>query len=241
MRISRVYINAKLTLHQEFSLDEKASHYVSKVLRLKIDAALIIFNGDNNLYHATINNIEKKSVAVTIASVETTNNESPLNIHLGIAVSKGDRFEWVIQKATELGVNTITPLISDRSEVKLKGERLQKKLQHWRQIAISSCEQNGRNMLPVISPLTPIDSWIESVEADKKWVLHHRSNQPLNAGELLSTAALLIGPEGGLSDNEITLAQYHEFNSLRLGPRVLRTETAPLVAITLLQHLWGDM
>jgi len=241
MRISRLFINTTLSPNALISLDEKASHYLTNVLRLKSNAPLVVFNGDGNQYSATIEAIEKKAVTLRTKDCEAVNNESPLSIHLAIALSKGDRMDWIIQKATELGVTAITPLTSERSEVKLKGERLEKKLQHWQQIAISACEQCGRNRVPAIHALSIADDWVKTVKAERKLVLHHRTEQTIDATRHIASAALLIGPEGGLSEREINAAEQQGFAALRLGPRVLRTETAPLAAITLLQHSWGDM
>ena len=241
MRISRLFIETTLSPNALISLDEKASHYLNKVLRLKANAPLIVFNGNGNQYNATIEAIEKKTVTIRTKDCDNINNESPLSIHLGIAISKGDRMDWVMQKATELGVTAITPLTSERTEVKLKGERLEKKLQHWRQIAISACEQCGRNRIPTINTLSIADDWINTVAAERKLVLHHRTEQAIDTTLNIASSALLIGPEGGLSEREINAAEQQGFEALRLGPRVLRTETAPLAAITLLQHSWGDM
>ena len=172
MRISRLFIDTTLSPNALISLDEKASHYLIKVLRLKPNAPLVVFNGDGNQYSATIEAIEKKAVTLRTKDCEAVNNESPLSIHLAIALSKGDRMDWIIQKATELGVTAITPLTSERSEVKLKGERLEKKLQHWQQIAISACEQCGRNRVPAIHALSIADDWVKTVKAERKLVLH---------------------------------------------------------------------
>ena len=241
MRISRLFIDTTLSPNALIPLDEKASHYLIKVLRLKPNAPLVVFNGHGNQYNATIATVEKKTVTIRTDDCVAVNNESPLSIHLAIALSKGDRMDWIIQKATELGVTAITPLISERTEVKLKGERLQKKLQHWQQIAISACEQCGRNRVPTINALCIADDWITTVKAEQKLVLHHRTEQSIDATLNIASAALLIGPEGGLSEREINAAEQCGFEALKLGPRVLRTETAPLAAVTLLQHSWGDM
>ena len=241
MRISRIFTQAILQADQLIVLDEKTSHYLSKVLRLKVAAQLIVFNGDGMQYPSVIAAIEKKSVTILTGAGQLINNESPLHTHLGIALSKGDRIETVMQKATELGVSEITPLISDRTEVKLNADRAEKKQQHWQQILISACEQCGRNRIPQLHPLQSVNSWASQVVADKKLVLHHRTDKKLEANEAISSVALLIGPEGGLSASEIAFAEQQKFSALRLGPRVLRTETAPLVALSLLQHIWGDL
>ena len=242
MRIPRIYTQQSLSAQKDFALEADAGHHLVRVLRLPVDARLVLFNGDGSEYFAHIANIEKKQVIVAIDRVEVAERESPLTIHLGIAVSKGERMDWVIQKATELGVARITPLQSGRVEVRLHGEREEKKIAHWRAIAVAGCEQCQRNRIPAIDTVQPLSTWLAETQADAKLVLHHRS-----ADALLDTAAkphsvaLLIGPEGGLSDDEIALAERSGFHSLRLGPRVLRTETAPLAALSVLQFIWGDL
>ncbi len=222
-------------------LEEKPSHHLSKVLRLKIDSKVTLFNGDGYDYSGHIDAIEKKYVRISIDSREINSRESSLKIHLGIAVSKGDRMDWIIQKSTELGVDEITPLLSLRTENKFKGDRKEKKQLHWQQIAISACEQCGRSRLPTINPVQSLSEWITTTKATRKFVLHHRTTQQLNSHDDVGLVCLLIGPEGGLSEDEITLAEAHQFGALQLGPRILRTETAPLAAISILQHIWGDM
>ncbi|MEH6557828.1 MAG: 16S rRNA (uracil(1498)-N(3))-methyltransferase [Oceanicoccus sp.] len=241
MRISRIYTQAILQISQLVALEEKSSHHLSKVLRQKIGSSVILFNGDGYDYSGQIDAIDKRSVSVKIASREIVNNESPLKIHLGIAVSKGDRMDWIIQKSTELGVDEITPLLSARTEVKFKGDRKDKKQLHWQQIVISACEQSGRSRLPNINPIQSLTEWTETTKATKKFVLHHRTTQQLDSHDDVDLVCLLIGPEGGLSEDEIGFAEEHQFSALQLGPRILRTETAPLAAISILQHTWGDM
>jgi len=186
---------------------------------------------------------EKKHLQVTLQKFDDCEHESPLTIHLGIGISRGEKMDLIIQKATELGVASISPLFTDRTEVKLKGERAEKKLRHWRQVAISACEQCRRNRLPRIAEPHLLDNWQKNVESDIKLVLHHRCQASLAdmRSQAPASIALLIGPEGGLSTEEIALAEEDGFQPLALGPRVLRTETAPLAAISILQSLWGDM
>lgn len=240
MRISRIFTTAQLEPQHSALLDEKASHYVSKVLRLKPGYQLVLFNGNGAQYPATISTIEKKIVSVAVDAKETINNESGLYTHLGIAVSKGDRMDWIIQKATELGVTEITPLFTERTELKLNPERLEKKLKHWQQIIISASEQCGRNTLAILNPIQPLSQWLESTHAEKKFVLHHRADSQLDAAEKILSVALLVGPEGGLSDTEILVAEKKNYGAICFGPRVLRTETAPIAALAILQNTWGD-
>ena len=241
MRNPRIYTPQPLSAGTTLALDENASHHLARVLRFQIGHAITLFNGDGNEYAATISAIDKRHVSVDIGRVAMADRESPLAIHLGIAISKGERMDIVVQKAIELGVATVTPLISERVEVRLQGERAEKKMQHWQGIVIAACEQCARNRVPELNPITPLHDWIGSVLAERKFVLHHRSETCL--GEMIKprSVALLIGPEGGLSETEIALAERKDFTSLRLGPRILRTETAPLAALAVLQFAFGDL
>ncbi len=241
MRIPRFYYDHDLATGVTLTLNEKASRYLVSVLRMQPGRPCIVFNGQGGEYAAILTHAGKKQAEVLLGEFNDINNESPLKIHLGIAISRGDRMDWVVQKATELGVHRITPLFTERTEVKLKGERLDKKLEHWQQIAISACEQSQRNQLPTIDMPTTFSEWVSSVEADRKLVLHHRTEQRLQSETGVDSCCLLIGPEGGLSETEIELALSENFQALSLGPRVLRTETAPISALTLVQFLWGDM
>ena len=240
MRIPRIYCadaeSAESTLH----LDETGSRHLCQVLRLGIGQPLVVFNGRGLAFDAHIEQADRKRALVKLGKQRETNTESPLAIHLGIALSKGDRFDWVVQKAAELGVTEITPLHTRRVDVRLNRERAEKKQRHWQQILISACEQCGRNRLPLLSEIASLEQWLE-VSADEKWVLCPENAQALTTDLKPSSVALLIGPEGGLDEREIAQAQQSGFKALRLGPRVLRTETAPLAAIAILQHHWGDM
>jgi 16S rRNA (uracil1498-N3)-methyltransferase len=242
VRCPRIYSPQPLTPGAPITLAIEASHHLAKVLRMQIGDPLILFNGEGSEYPALIAAIDKRYVHVTIERSIDNTRESPLHLHLGIAVSKGERMDWVIQKATELGVTQITPLYSERVEVRLHGERAEKKLMHWRGIVIAACEQCGRNRLPQIAAIETLTSWLQTTTAASKFVLHHRSSIALDsAAPRPSSVALLIGPEGGLTEHEINAAEAQNFAPLRLGPRVLRTETAPLAALGILQFLWGDL
>lgn len=204
-------------------------------------ASLVLFDGSGGEYPATIVEAGKRCVLVETGGHRAAETESPLAIHLGIAISRGERMDWIVQKATELGASTISPLTSERTEVRLQGERAVKKQRHWQEIAISACEQCGRNRLPEVHPLTSLADWVGAVSAERKFVLHHRAAPPGREQGDPRSVALLVGPEGGLSAAEIDRAGLCRFAPLQLGPRVMRTETAPLAAIAILQARWGDM
>jgi len=242
MRIPRIYTPQVLAGDSLILLETGPGHHVARVLRLGVGDALVLFDGGGGEYPAVITSIDNKQVEVKAGIRRALDCESPLHIHLGIALSRGERMDWIVQKSTELGVNAITPLLTEHTGVKLAGERAEKKIEHWRQVAISACEQCGRNRVPVINPLQRLDNWLAATDAERKLVLHHRAgDRQVKAGQTPSTVALLVGPEGGLSEEEIAAAERAGFSALRLGPRVLRTETAPLAAIVLLQGRWGDM
>jgi len=240
MRIPRIFTEQNLLSGEHIELEESASHHLSKVLRMQAGRELILFNGAGGEFAATIHEVSKKYVTVSIGEHTIDNRESPLELDLAIGISRGERFEWVLQKATELGVTKITPLITERTEVKTGGDRQEKMQDRWQQILISACEQSQRNLLPKLSTPIQISDWLPNVTSDLRFVLHHRDSKTLPAEQKPQSVTLLIGPEGGLSESEIELALAKNFNALTLGPRVLRTETAPVAAISLVQYLWGD-
>lgn len=241
MRAPRIYTEQPLATGSRLTLAEGPAHHIAKVLRMQPRQPLLLFNGDGREYEASIEAVDRRSVVVEIGQALAAGRESPLAVHLGIAMSRGERMDWVVQKAVELGVASITPLVSERVEVRLQGERADKKLQHWAGVAIAACEQCGRARLPELHAIGQLHDWLRTVRAERKYVLHHRSPQPLPDTAKPASVALLIGPEGGLSDIEIAAAEQAGFAALQLGPRVLRTETAPLVALSVLQFVWGDL
>lgn len=240
MRIPRIFIDLPLGENQLVELPRETSHYLSRVLRLPLEAPLRVFNGLGGEYQATICEATKNSVRIKTGLFDAADNHSPLHIHLGISLSKGERMDFVIQKATELGVSEISLLNSERTEVKLKGERLEKRVAHWRKVSISACEQCGSNRVPIIHPPVSLPQWLAKRDESIKLIMQPGTAQPLQH-ETPAAVALLIGPEGGFSEQEVKAANAAAFDSISLGPRILRTETAPLVAISILQHHWGDL
>lgn len=238
MRLSRFYIAAPLSLGQH-ALPEEQAHYIGRVLRHGVGDAVQLFDGSGQEYLGQLIEVGKKSVRVELTEQLPGQPDSPLRVHLGQGLSRGERMDWAIQKATELGVAEITPIVSERCEVRLKDERADKRLAHWQQVAISACEQCGRSTVPVIHPPLLLADWLVQVEADLKLVLHPVA-EPLVSHAKPASLAFLIGPEGGLNDAEVSQAVAANFQAARLGPRVLRTETAAAVALSVAQQLWGD-
>ena len=238
MSLPRFFVAAPLALGVH-DLPEAQAHYLSRVLRLTVGAAVQLFDGSGQEYIGQLTSVTKKAVQVELRENLVGLPDSSLQIHLGQGLSRGERMDWAIQKATELGVAEITPLFTERCEVRLNEERMQKRLEHWQQIAISACEQCGRSRVPVIHVPQTAKDWQATVQADLKLVLHPVA-QPLTEHAAPSTLAFLIGPEGGLTDVEVAQAAEYGFQPARLGPRVLRTETAPIVALSVAQQLWGD-
>ena len=238
MRLSRFFIDAPLSLGQH-DLPEAQAHYIGRVLRHAVGDAVQLFDGSGHEYLGELIEVGKKSVRVELRESIAGLSESPLRIHLGQGLSRGERMDWAIQKATELGASEITPIVSARCEVRLKDERADKRMTHWRQVAISACEQCGRSVLPVIHAPITLAEWQGHVQAELKLVLHPVA-APLESHARPHSLAFLIGPEGGLSEAEVAQAKAAGFHAARLGPRVLRTETAPVVALAVAQQLWGD-
>lgn len=243
MRNPRIYTDAHLQEDQTVLLDDSAAHHVGKVLRMQPGQPLILFNGDGTNYPAELSEVGKKQVSARILTREPSNCESRLKIVLGQVISKGDRMDYAVQKSTELGVDTIVPLTSERCDVRLRGDREDKRIRHWQQVAISAAEQCGRATVPRVAALADLADWFAlSQGCDLKLVLHHRTEQPLTeVTQPRDGVALLVGPEGGLTEAEIAAARDSGFYPAAMGPRVLRTETAPVAAITLCQWLWGDL
>jgi len=240
----RIHVAAGLSVGGELVLPEGPARHVALVLRLKEGAALTLFDGEGHEAAAVLVEVTRKRVVARLESVTPGRGESPLGVHLGQAISKGDRMDYAIQKAVELGVAAITPLYTEHGDVRLKGDRAAKKLAHWQAVAASACEQCGRATLPPVHAPMALADWLAERGEPLRLVLHPATEGVFEAGSQSSapkTAALLIGPEGGLSPREVDHALADGFTPLTLGPRILRTETAPVVALTLLQHHFGDL
>ncbi|MDE0840968.1 MAG: 16S rRNA (uracil(1498)-N(3))-methyltransferase [Porticoccaceae bacterium] len=242
MRIPRLYVNRQLGIGVATNLDDQEARYMRSVLRLKEGDPVVVFNGLGGEYQALLQTSGKNSASVVPSEFDVINRESPLKVHLGIGISRGERMDIVMQKATELGVTEITPLFTQRCEVKLNAGRAVKKTQHWQQIVVSACQQSQRNRVPTVHRAVDLSDWLATTGGELKLVLDHRGG--LGVKDLAPSAVgvvLLVGPEGGFDSAEISAVTDADFVSLSLGPRVLRTETAPIAALSILQARWGDL
>lgn len=242
MRTVRVFAEAIPTSDEPLALSGKNFQHLIKVLRLTQGDTIEVFDGRGKRALCTLINVSKRSAEITFLETLTPNSESPLSTHLGLVMSKGDRFDYALQKATELGVNSVTPLTSERCDLKLNAERSEKKFQHWQGILQSACEQCYRDVVPTLEPIQSLTGWAEKQRSSLKLVLHTTAENPvLNELDQPETVSLLIGPEGGLTSSEVAQAKRCGFLAWQLGPRILRTETAPVAILAILQSRWGDM
>lgn len=240
----RFYCPPPLPLSGTFDLPPDAAHHASRVLRLREGNRVEIFDGIGNACHGVITELGGKRVIVGDITPSGGNRESPLQVMLAQALSSSEKMDWVIQKATELGVTEIQPLDTERSVARLSAERAAKRLEHWRQVSISACEQCGRNMLPEIHAPLDIMAWLQQIKAlpDMKLILLPQGATSLHAqAKPQGKVVLLIGAEGGFTEAEGDSALRCGFTPIRIGARVLRTETAAIAGLAALQTLWGDL
>lgn len=241
MRRIRIYHVGNLGSGLTVMLDASASHHLLQVLRKKAGERFIMFNGNGGEFDATLISANKKTACVEIGEWHQRAVESELSIHLGQAISRGERMDYAIQKAVELGVSAITPLLTEYCQVQLSENRIDKRVGHWQTIAISAAEQSGRCVVPVVHSPMPFDQWILQ-DAGLKLICCPRQEKSMVISTNQSKNMMLaIGAEGGFSDQEVRSALQENFASLSLGPRILRTETATVVALTLLQSQFGDI
>ncbi len=261
VRVPRIYQPITLSSGQIIDLDAQAMAHLTKVLRLRVGDALVVFNGrgggkgngDGSEFEAIVSSVERRSASIQLGNALHRNVESPLELILVQGVSRGERMDYTIQKAVELGVNQIVPVNTERTVVNLKGDRQARRQQHWQAVVNGACEQSGRNVVPEVKSIVPLQQWLDesesgqsssfnsSLNAGLKLVLHHRAETSLaDLPRPEGPVIVLIGPEGGLAVSEIDAAKSAGYLPLRLGPRVLRTETAAVAALSVLQWLWGD-
>ncbi len=243
MRLTRVYVDAPLEAGERVLVEGAAANHIARVLRLRAGDALTLFNGTEHEFGAAIEEFRKDTVVVAIREARSENRESPLTLTLAQGISRGERMDWILQKATELGTSRIVPVFTERSVVRLDAKQAERKLQHWRGIAISACEQCGRNCVPDIALPVGIHEFLGAADIGATRVLLSPTAE-LGIDDLggsISNVVVLIGPEGGLTDVEQESALRAGFTAVRMGPRVLRTETAAIAALTIIQQKFGDL
>lgn len=241
--MTRVYLADALAAGMELNLPDDSAHHLAQVLRMRAGAPLILFDGCGGEYAAEILVCERRRVTVKVLRHEAVERESKLQLTLAQCVSKGERMDYTLQKAVELGASAFVPLLSSRSVVKLDAERWEKKLEHWRGVIVSACEQSGRTRVPGLASIDKLEHWLAANKSpsDLRLMLVPGAAATLKSLPVSPRITLLAGPEGGLSEDEIAFAMRCGFTALSLGPRVLRTETAGVAALAALQALSGDL
>jgi len=240
MPLPRIHCNLRLGPGAQFALAPEAAQHVGKALRLKAGDAIAVFDGRGGEYDATIQRIEKDRVDVKVGAWRDVDVESRVRVGLAHGLPEADKMDWVIQKAVELGVAWIQPLVCDRSVVRLSGERAARREAHWRRVAVAACEQSGRTRIPEVRPALGFQSWIAVPSATPRWMLEPAGVAIASKSAPADPFELLVGPEGGLSERERDLALSQGCEPVALGPRILRTETAPIAALAAIHALWGD-
>ena len=238
MKTIRLYQNTPFTEGKTAELDSDNSHHLNKVLRFPVGKNITVFNGDGFDYTALVQD-SKKTTNLKVISKEPNNTESKLDLTLAQGIAKGEKMDFLIQKAVELGGTRIIPMKLERCVVRLRDEKVQKKIDHWQKIANHACEQSGRSVIVRIANPVSLEELLEET-SHHGFVLHHRAQIGLSQVQETSKATILIGPEGGLTDKEVSDSEVAGYQSILIGKRVLRTETASLAAIANMQLLWGS-
>jgi 16S rRNA (uracil1498-N3)-methyltransferase len=244
MRIPRIYVPQPLRPGREVELPIQAGEHLARVLRLDRGHRLRLFDGSGDEYEAELASLAKRSVtARVLESADAEDRESPLRITLAQGIARGEKMDWILQKATELGVARIVPIVTDRTEVRLDAERAERRVAHWEAVVASACEQSGRRRLPEISEPAKLADWAATLDDETGLRLALDPTGDLTPRDLppSASATLVVGPEGGLSDHDLATLGTAGFRGLRLGPRILRTETAGIAALAAMQVLLGDL
>ncbi len=240
MRISRLYVPVALAQGEKIELDDESAHYVRTVLRLKTDSEIILFNGEGGEYACTVAEVNRKTVLIAIHAWSDRTVESPLRVTLGLGIARGDRMDISVQKAVELGVTCMTPLITERCVVQFKGEKKPQRWLHWQKIMQHAAEQSGRTRVPEFTEIESLSQWITRQQGLKLFLDPYSATSLSELEPIDSQVTLLTGPEGGFADHERDIAKAAGFIPVQLGQRILRTETASLAALSAVQMLWGD-
>ena len=244
MRVPRLYHPDELTVGTEITLSADAFQHSVRALRMASGDAVILFNGDGFDYRAQLTEVSKRTAQAQLLEQRENPSESPVAVHLGQVISRGDRMDFALQKSVELGVTEITPLFSERCGVKLAGERLDKKIKQWQKVVVSACEQSGRSVVPRVNDACDVARFVEHSDAALRLTLDPCASIPLRQltdNTAVEHLALIIGPEGGFTDDEVANANHFGFKPIRVGPRILRTETAALTALSVIQYELGDL
>jgi 16S rRNA (uracil1498-N3)-methyltransferase len=238
----RVYFPSEVAAHRVCELPAQAAHHLAHVLRLAAGDAVVLFDGRGREYDGVLQHVSKARVTVKVADERALDRESPLEVTLAQGISSGERMDYTIQKAVELGVHAVQPLTTERSIVRLDAARAAKRVAHWQSVVIAACEQCGRNRVPEVQPVLTFSVWLASLSgsAARFTLAPNASTRLAMLDRPSSSIVLLVGPEGGLAPRENEDALANGFTPVRLGPRVLRTETAALAALAAMQTLWGD-
>lgn len=242
MRIPRFYINNDLIVDASIEMPTELAHYMANVLRLKVGAPIVLFNGNGCDYPSEIVDVYKRKAIVVVNSQIALSLESPLHIHLAQGISKGDRMELALQKSVELGVSEISPIITENCNVKLDPERWQKKHQSWQKLIIAACEQSQRNVVPTLHTPITLQQWLGQASELSKIILAPGAKTYISSLRKPQRGfRLIIGPEGGLSEQELYTAQELGYEAVNIGPRILRTETAAIASLAIIQSHFGDI
>lgn len=240
--IPRIFLNRKLNEHEVVELSKESSHHLIQVLRLKPQDPVIIFNSEGGEYGGELILADKKRAQITLHEFNKVSRESPLKIELVQGIARNERMDIIVQKAVELGATSFTPVWSDFSNVKIDAQFAAKRIEHWQKIIIGATEQSGRCQLMQLNAPLKLSAWFaQKNEFDLKLICHPGENNTAIAARNPQSICVLIGPEGGLSDAEVAAARAQHFESLSLGPRILRAETAAIAALSLVQKNYGDM
>jgi 16S rRNA (uracil1498-N3)-methyltransferase len=243
MRLTRVYVDAPVAAGRRLVVEGSAANHIARVLRLRSGDALTVFDGTGGEFGARIEELHKEAVVVAVEEHRPLDRESPLPLTLMQGISRGERMDWIVQKATELGASRIVPVFTKRSVVRLDGKQAERKLQHWRAITVAACEQCGRNRIPALAaPVDFFDVLAADSSGSTRLLLSPTGDLRIDdLQEVGKGITVLIGPEGGLEEVEKEAAIAAGFQAVRLGPRVLRTETAAIAALTIIQRYFGDL
>jgi len=236
----RIHCDIRLGPGAQFSLAPEAAQHVSRALRLKVGDSVTVFDGRGGEYDAVLQRIDRGRVDVKVGDFHEVEREAEVSVGLVQGLPEADKMDWIVQKAVELGVAWIQPIVCDRSVVRLAADRAAKREAHWKRVAVAACEQTGRNHVPEVRPTVPFQSWLAEAPRAPRWVLTPGAPALATRERPTGPFEILVGPEGGLSEREADLARLRGCEPVALGQRILRTETAALAALAAIHALWGD-